>query len=217
MMSLLHRSSSTVAPESLARQMMRQAEVRDGLPEVLFGFLSVLLAAQQYVMSLWRRTGDLGFWIVATVLILLFACLCLASNWLLKRLRQRYLISRSGYVKPKVNRLSMVLWGGIALLIAAAFGFAVWRFPLRVVSLFLKSWLPIAMGALIGVFEFAVGRAPRFWVMGALTLSCGVLLTFTPLYLDRRLAIFFGFTGAMAVISGAIVLARFVRATADGE
>lgn len=217
MMVLLHRSSSTAAPDKLVRRMMQRAELRDGLPEVLFGFLSLFLAAQQYVMSLWRRTGDLALWIMGTVLILLFVCLCLASNWLLKWLRGRYLISRSGYVKPKVNRRSMTLPGGITLLIAAAFLFAMWRFPQRVVYRWLEGWFPIVMGAFICVLEIILGRAPRFWVTGALTLACGVLLTFSPLHLDLRLAVFFGFAGATAVVSGAIVLARFVRSGRDGE
>jgi hypothetical protein len=205
------------ATDALARPMMQISYLRDSLPEIVIGLIFLLFAAQQYLMTQWRHTGVWATWIFATIVILIWVSLILSSGRLIGWVRERCLISRYGYMKPKVSRRSVVLASGIALLIAAAFVFAMRAFPAQVVYRWLERWLPIGTGALLGVFEAAVGCSPRFLVTGTLALACGVLLAFSRLPLDLRLASFFGFVGGVALVSGTVAAARFLRASASGE
>ncbi len=225
MMSLLHRSSSTAAPDALARRMMQDTHLRDGLPEIVVGGILLLVAAQSYTMAVLLHGGLL---VLKRILILVWTLLVIAltfssfsipgatgTGWLLRWLRRRYLISRSGYVKPRSewNKRQLALLGGIGLLVATAL-LLVRR---EVAPPLFDRGLFIAIGVFVGGIEALVGRHPRFRAMGLLTVACGILVGFSRLPLQLRFAVFYAFTGAMALISGAIVLARFLRANAEEE
>jgi hypothetical protein len=225
MMSLLHRSSSTAAPDTLARRMMQDAHLRDGLPEIVAGGILLLAAAQSYTMAT-LLYGNLL--VLKRILLLIWTVLVIAltfstcsipgapgTGWLLRWLRRRYLISRSGYVKPKSkwNKSQLAVFGGIGLMVAAALLLA----RREVAPPLLDRGLFIAIGVFVGGIETLVGRHPRFRAMGLLTVACGILVGFSRLPLQLRFAVFYAFTGAMALISGAIVLARFLRANAEEE
>jgi hypothetical protein len=225
MMSLLHRSSSTAAPDALARRMMQDAHLRDGLPEIVVGGILLLAAAQNYTMSMPLHGGPL---VVKRILLLVWTFLVIAltfssfsipgapgTGWLLRWLRRRYLISRSGYVKPRSewNKRQLALFGGIGLLVAAALLLA----RREVAPPLLDRGLFIAIGVFVGGFEALVGRSPRFLAMGLLTVACGILVAFLRLPLQLRFAFLYAFTGAVALVSGTIVLAHFLRANAEEE
>jgi hypothetical protein len=223
MMNLLHRSSSTAAPDSLARRLMQDAHLRDGLPEIVVGVILLLAAAQSYTMAMLLSGGLL---VLKRILILFWTFLVIAltfsscsipgapgTGWLLRWLRRRYLISRSGYVKPRQrwNKRQLALFGGIGLLVAATLLLA-WR---EVAPPLLDRGLFIAIGVFVGGIEALVGRSPRFVVMGLLTLVCGILVAFSRLPLELRFAVLYAFTGVMALISGTVVLVQFLRANTE--
>lgn len=196
--------------------MMQDVYLRDGLPEILVGVILFLAAAQSYTMATLLH-GDLL--VLKKILLLAWTFLVVSvtfsTGWLLRWLRRRYLISQSGYVKPKSkwSQRSLALTGGTGLLVIAALLLArrVVPPPLLYRGLF------IVIGVFVGGVEALVGRSPRFLAMGALTVACGILLAFSHLHLELRFTVFYGFTGAMALISGAIVLAHFLRANAEEE
>ena len=126
MMSLIHPSSSTAAPDTLARRIMQDAHLRDGLPEIVVGGILLLAAAQSYTMATLLHGGPL---VLKRILILVWTFLVIAltfstcsipgapgTGWLLRWLRRRYLISRYGYVKPRLewNKRQLALYGGMA-------------------------------------------------------------------------------------------------------
>jgi hypothetical protein len=225
MMSLLHRSSSEAAPDALARRMMQDAHLRDGLPEIVVGGILLLAAAQSYTVAILLHGGPL---VLKRILILVWTLLVIAltfssfsipgapgTGWLLRWLRRRYLISRSGYVKPRSewNKRLLALFGGIGLLVAAALLLA----RREIAPPLLDRGLFIAIGAFVGGTEALVGDSPRFRAMGLLTVACGILVAFSRLPLELRFAVLYAFTGAMALISGAIVLVHFLRANSEEE
>ena len=225
MMSLLRRSSSTAAPDALARRMMQDAHLRDGLPKIVVGGILFLAAAQSYTMAMLLH-GDLLA--LKRILILVWTLLVIAltfstcsipgapgTGWLLRWLRRRYLISRSGYVKPRSNqnKRQLALFGGVGLLVAAALLLA----RREVAPPLFDRGLFIAIGVFVGGIEALVGRSPRFRAMGLLTVACGILVAFLRLSLQLRFAVLYAFTGAMALVSGAMVLAHFLRASAGQE
>lgn len=220
-----HRSSSTTAPDKLAQRMMQQAHLRDGLPEILTGVILLLAAAQSYTMAALSHGGPLA---LKRSLLLAWAFLVIAmtisvcsipgapgTGWLLRWLRRRYLTSKSGYVKLKSrwSKRSLALMIGAGLLTAAALLVA----RRAVTPLLLDRGMFIAIGVLVGGAEAFVGRSPRFVVMGALTVGCGFLLAFCPRPVELRFAVLYAFTGAGALVCGAIALTRFMHTSADGE
>jgi hypothetical protein len=204
---------------------MQDAHLRDGLPEILVGGILLLVAAQNYTMAVVLHGGLL---VLKRILILVWTLLVIAltfstcsivgvpgTGWLLRWLRRRYLISRSGYVKPRSNRnkRQLAMFGGIGLLVAAALLLA----RREVAPPVLDRGLFVAIGVFIGGFVTLVGRSPRFLAMGSLTVACGIVVAFLRLPRELRFAVFYGFTGAMALVSGAIVLAHFLRVNAEEE
>ncbi|MGB8031906.1 MAG: hypothetical protein WCF30_19815 [Terracidiphilus sp.] len=225
MMSLIHPSSSTAAPDTLARRIMQDAHLRDGLPEIVVGGILLLAAAQSYTMATLLHGGPL---VLKRILILVWTFLVIAltfstcsipgapgTGWLLRWLRRRYLISRYGYVKPRLewNKRQLALYGGIGLLVVAALLIA----RREVAPPLLDRGLFIAIGVFVGGIEALVGRSLRFRAMGLLTIACGTLVAFLQLSLELRFAALYAFTGAMALVSGVIVLAHFLRANAEKE
>lgn len=225
MMSLLHRSYSKAAPDSLARCLMQDAHLRDGLPEIVVGVILLLAAAQSYTMAVLLPGGLV---VLKRILILFWTFLVIAltfsscsipgapgTGWLVRWLRRRYLISRSGYVKPRQrwNKRQLALFGGIGLLVAATLLLA----RREVAPPLLDRGLFIAIGVFVGGIEALVGRSPRFLVMGLLTLVCGILVAFSRLPPELRFAVLYAFTGVMALMSGTVVLAQFLRANTEAR
>ena len=167
MMSLIHPSSSTAAPDTLARRIMQDAHLRDGLPEIVVGGILLLAAAQSYTMATLLHGGPL---VLKRILILVWTFLVIAltfstcsipgapgTGWLLRWLRRRYLISRYGYVKPRLewNKRQLALYGGIGLLVVAALLIA----RREVAPPLLDRGLFIAIGVFVGGIEALVGRS----------------------------------------------------------
>lgn len=223
MMSLLHRSSSIAAPDALARRMMQDAHLRDGLPEMVVGGILLLAAAQSYTMAMLLHGGLL---LPKRILVLVWSFLVIAvtfstcsipgvpgAGWLLRWLRRRYLISKSGYMKPRSewNKRQLTLLGGIGLLAASTLLLAI----REVAPSLLNRSLFIAMGVFVGGIEALVGRSRRFQLMGTLTVACGITVAFLRLPLEIRFALFYAFTGAIALVSGAMALVHFLRTDAE--
>jgi len=62
-----------------------------------------------------------------------------------------------------------------------------------------------------------LGKLPRFYITGALSLAAGILLSLSDFSLEISTALFMDFVGVLAIISGVIVLLRFLRQPVETE
>jgi len=195
-----------VNADRMAQRLMQRAYNRDGLPEIAAG-LALLASAGLLGMqvlyprgSIVNRSADFGFALLIPVLIL-------GSQWAIKQVRRRYLIERVGYVVPKpVNRLRVGAAFCVALLTAVAVAFAAQRriFPP-------DGWILAEIALVLCAMAVLNGRSLRFVIGGVLVAVAGVLIALRGASLDAGMAMLFGFAGALALLSGSVVLLRFLR------
>jgi hypothetical protein len=200
-------------PDRLAGRLIQRAWNRDGLPEIVIGlfflFMSAVFAAQHLLEKIWPV-----FRAMPVVLILIFP-LTLLMPHAVKWARNRYLIERTGYVEvkpPTVNgRLRMAL---IATLIAivAVVGVVV---AIRNLTLVSSRWIVAGAGVFCGVLLPVCGRELRFVFSGAAVAFTGILLGICDVDFGIGWTILYGVGGAITVISGTVVLLRFLRDTQE--
>lgn len=200
-------------PGRLAQRLMQRAHNQDGLPEIVIGvfslFVSALMTAQLYAAkgSVLEKTLALAMVVIITPSILVL-------RQIIKWFRRRYLIAREGYFESRPSRarkirIALGITGGAAVLfcfvIAAKRGMVP---PDR--------WLLAGTGVFAGLLAALNGQSSRFAVEGLLMAVAGVAIGYSGVSLTAGLALFFGITGAMTLISGVSVLRRFLRRTAEG-
>lgn len=202
-----HLSSPSLANPAVTYRLIQCAHNRDGLPEMVAGLIFVIASGTLWPEVLFPgRTGGL-LSLVFTALVLV---MCGITNWLIKSIRQRYLLPWVGYVQfrphPKSTKLKVFAFLQ-ALLVAGAMAALMRSLESRDLKLLL---LPIN-GIFIGVFQFIVGRQPRFWITGSLALCAGIALAFTDWSFELCLALLFLFVGMVEISAGGITLARLIR------
>lgn len=206
-------SPSPVNPDALAHKMVQCAHNRDGLPELVAGATFVIASGMCWPEVFFPGRPQQLLGLVFTALV------CITSgiaNWLIKTIRQRYLLPWVGYVQfrpsPK-SKKTKILAFVVALVSAAAMIAFVRLLELRDLKLLL---IPIN-GIFIGVFQFIVGRQLRFWITGTLALCAGILLVFTDWPFELCLALLFSFIGVVELTAGGITLARLLRQRTEIE
>src|ERR1700738_1138998 len=194
------------APDQLATRLMQKAHNRDGLPEVLCGAVFLFAAAYTSMIAMPRSAlmNHRGLFLAD---ILLLAALCVAGPWLLRGVRGHFLIGRVGYVRTKPNwrKLVIIAIAGLITFLLLLLGAFFMRIP------HLDDCVIASLGLFIGWVSPFWGRSLRFLVFGALAIPLGLVLVFSPLDINARLAIFFGSMGALWLLSGCVVLIRFLR------
>ncbi|MGD0910352.1 MAG: hypothetical protein ABR928_00565 [Terracidiphilus sp.] len=193
-------------PDRLAGRLMQRAWNRDGLPEIAIGlfflFMSAVFAAQHLLEMEWPV-----FRAMPAVLALIFP-LTLLMPHAVKWARNRYLIGRTGYVvdRPPIvsGRLRMVSIMSIIAFVAVA---AV----VLVISSLSSRWILAGGGVSCGVLLLICGREMRFVISGAVIAVTGILLGIYDVDFGIGCTILYGVGGAITVISGTVVLVRFLR------
>ena len=195
-------------PDAMAKRLLQKAHNRDGLPEIVVGvfFLAVsALIALQVVYpqgSTVYKASTLGF-------VLLCIAVPLSLQWVIKKLRERFLTTKVGYVKLKpVSKKLRGATFGLAFVVAVAAVFAV----RRGIEIFPPDSLLLAgTGIFGGAIAAFAGRLPRFVIGGVLLAATGILLAFSGVSLNMGLSILFGFEGILSLVSGCVVFSILMR------
>jgi hypothetical protein len=189
----------------MATRLMQRAHNRDGLPEIAAGFIFLLASGWIYAQVVLPR-GSTGFKAAVIAFPLLLTFLIFGSPWVLKRVRRRYLIERSGYVEHKpMGRKQIGIGIMLALLMAVALFGVVPRLSQP------DRWLLAGTGLFGGALTAFCGRLPRFVIGGVWMAAAGVLVAFSGVPLEAGFTILFGFYGLAALVSGGVVFLRFIR------
>jgi len=194
-------------PSATARKLMQKAHNRDGLPEITAGLFLLWIAALIYAQRILPR-GSLAFKLVVAALALLMPLMCFGLPWAVKWLRRRFLLARVGYVKSRpLSRRPVYLGIVIAILALLLFGYAAphWHWELAAAGIF---W---------GGLTVLIDRSPRFLATAVVAVLAGVWLTLTGVALDLGFAILWGGLGLISLLSGTVVLLRFLRQPAEND
>jgi hypothetical protein len=148
------------------------------------------------------------------VIVLIFPLTFLMPH-AVKWARNRYLIERTGYVEVKPptvkGRVRMVSIAAVIAIVAVV-GVVV---AIRNLSLLSSRWILAGAGVFCGVLLLVCGRALRYVLSGAVVVVTGILLGIYDVDLGIGWTILYGVGGAITVISGTVMLFRFLRETRE--
>ncbi|MGA3045071.1 MAG: hypothetical protein ABSD67_00485 [Terracidiphilus sp.] len=211
----MHDSSSRILeqnPDVIANRLIQKAQHRDGLPEILIGLAFLILAATMWVQLVFPQ-GSQPYKAAIWVLGLGVPALMLSSQWIIKKVRRKFLIEKVGFVAMKpVNRKRAYIAVSIAFAIAVAAAFAAYlgrgSFPPT-------AWLLAGTGIGGGALMVLAGRLPRFAVGGMLMAATGIVLAFSGVSLELGFAILYGAIGLLLFVSGTTVFLILVCKPAE--
>lgn len=208
-------------PDAIANRLINKAEYRDGLQEIAIGFMILTYAVLTGMQEVFK--GSAGFRIFMWGNLLLMIPIGYGSQWLIKKVRKRFLPGRVGYVKlkplnPKKVGKRLVIAMALASVIAVVAALAMFKVVLathRGVAHWgpfpPTGWAIVGIGIYGGAFMVLRARLPRYLIGGVVMALLGILLAFSKLSIILGLTILLGFAGLLPVISGCVVFLLFLR------
>jgi hypothetical protein len=196
---------------------MKQVEQRvkrywyeDGLAEMASGGIFILLGLYFSIQGLFVE-GSLVSVLLQSSLVLILIGGAFGVRWLVNTLKTRMTYPRTGYVEYRVNekdaKVRRYVVAGVAMAIA-------------IVSIVLFDYIrgldtmALITGLLVGVIFIALrGKSSglkRFYLLGGLAIMLGVALSFSGLSQAYNLGLFYGLLGIVVMISGGLVLRRYL-------
>lgn len=218
-------------PDAIAKRLMQKAGFRDGLQEIMIG-ITILMIAVLNGLDVAIQHGFLTHKVVILGVTLGMILLMTLSTWMqlmIKKVRQRFLIDKVGYVKLKpVNRKQLTMRQGIifglAFIVAALAMFVTFKMVIASHNgggvphwgLFTPAgWLFVGMGIFGGAIMIFLVRLTRYLIGGVIMVVLGVLLALCGFSLNAGLAILYGFAGLLALISGSVVFFLILHQPAE--
>jgi hypothetical protein len=200
---------------------LKQASMRalrywytDGISEIVFGGLCVLLGVYFWAQSVIPEDTTLGSMLSAGLVVLVIGGVFLGRT-LTTILKERLTYARTGYIAyPNPSTKRRLFTGLVALFLA-----------MLISAMFASSpsalqWIPAASGLVFAAawlyFGHRVGLA-RFYLLAVFSALAGFLLSRAGWNLDLTLAAFYSALGFAILISGAITLAQYLRRTQPSQ
>jgi hypothetical protein len=183
----------------------------DGVAELASGGMFVLLGLYFGIQG-YLGENSLVSVILQVSLALLMIGGAFGVRWLVNALKSRLTYPRTGYVEYRVNerdaKVRRYVVAGVAMIIAIA-------------SIVLVDYIRgldsmvLVTGLLAGVIFIALrGKSSglkRFYALGVLAILLGIALAFSRLAQAYTLGLFYGLLGAAILVSGALVLHRYLN------
>jgi hypothetical protein len=189
----------------------------DGLLEIVLGGLFLLLGFTFLIEGI-SDPGTVTRRISGIIALLIMVFGSIAARPIIRRLKERITYPRTGYVtyrNPKPTRrsrtLSYILILGIVLIVVGIITSA----PEKTLS-----WLPMFEGVIIGGFLLFIGYRTliyRFYVLGAISILVGTLLSVSGIGNLIGMGILFIILGFSLLFSGGHRLYIYLRQTESSE
>ena len=193
-----------------AQQHARLNWYRDGISEIAFGVICILLGLYFLILA-FLPPGSL----LANLISIGMVFYILASGYLTRKAvnaaKGRLVYPRSGYVQlkqPPTHRRYQV--AVLALLISGSL-IALLTFTSAPIS-----WIPAIGGFIFAVVLAVLGyqiNLQRFYGLSVITLLIGIGVAVSNLEQNLGLAVFYGGTGLAIVLSGIFVLRNYLKNT----
>jgi hypothetical protein len=184
----------------------------DGIAELISGGMFTLLGLYFGILTYFGE-GSLVSVILQSSLLLLMIAGAFVVRWLVNTLKERLTYPRTGYVEYRTNdgdaRWRRWVIVGVGMIVASVSILLVRR-------LHGMDSMALVTGLLVGVIFITLrGRSAglrRFYVLGGLAIALGLALAFVQLPQTLSLALFYGLLGFAILLSGGLVLRRYLRA-----
>ena len=200
-----------VNPDAAARNLMQKAHNQDGLPEIAIGVTFLITAGLIWTDVVFPPTS-LGYKAASLAFGLALPILIFGSQWVIKRLRRRYLMERVGFVELKpLNRKRLAVILGFAFAVGTAVALAAWKDAVPPAS-----WFVAGIGIFGGALAAIAGKIPRFFIGGGIMAVVGILVGLSRVSLGTGQAILYGIMGLLSLVSGVVVLLLFIRKRDEG-
>lgn len=197
---------------------MRQVEKRvkrywytDGIAELASGGMFLLLGLYFAVQG-FAGEQSLVSVILQVSLVLLMIGGAYGVRWVVNTLKARLTYPRTGYVEYRVNEKGLKMRRYLAIAVAIMIAIA---------SITLIDYIrgldstALFTGVIVGIILIAMrGKSSglkRFYVLGGLAILLGTSLAFSGLPQAYNLALFYGLLGFFILISGTLVLQRYLQ------
>jgi hypothetical protein len=195
---------------SEVEQRVKRYWFKDGIGELSGGGLFVVLGLF-FAGNECLPPNSLSRTLLDSSLILVLISGVFIARWFINLLKTRLTYPRTGYVEyppskkntPSRRILTAVIAMSVSILMIL-FGRATGSF----------NWIPGFTGIAVGVILImtqAQGGGMRFYILGGLSIILGLTFSFSSLSEAYSLGLFYGLTGASAMISGWVTLARYLR------
>jgi len=210
-------------PEQIAGRLMQKAHNQDGLPEIATGLILLTFAGLYGLPLVFQPSSGVyktsSYGVLAMMFLLLIPIY--GSQWVIKKIRMRYLIGKVGYVKLKpLNRKQSGRLIGVvvvAAVVAAALAAALVYIIGSKHHLSLWSWILAGDGISGGMLACVGGRSIRYFIAGGSMAAIGIVLALRGTSPNTGLTILFGFIGLFCLFSGSIALSILLREPAESE
>ena len=196
---------------------MKQVEQRvkrywytDGIAELASGGMFLLLGLYFGVLGYFQE-GSLISVILQVSMVLVMIGGAYGVRWLVNTMKSRLTYPRTGYVEYRVNEKDAKIRRYVV--VAAAMIIAIASIVLVDYIRGLDSMVLIT-GVLVGIIFIALrgnsSGLKRFYVLGGLAIVLGIVLAYSKLPQVYSLALFYGLLGVAILISGGLVLQRYL-------
>ncbi len=187
-----------------------QYRFEDGIVEIVTGGMLFLAGLYFYIQAVMANT-PLADWL-GTVLVLVMLGGWSLMQFLIRSLKERITIARTGFVayrSGETNRGVLVVAAvGVAVLTAGLLAFSQGAAPTE------WSLLPIFTGVVIAAVLGLIGAytaLPRFYVLAATSMGLGLAFAASRLSNDLATAAYCGALGLVFVASGGFSLSQYLR------
>jgi hypothetical protein len=183
----------------------------DGISEMAGGLMFVLLGLYFWGQGMLAE-GSLAQILLESGLIIVLLVGAFASRWLVNTLKERLTYPRTGYVAyrkktEQIKRTRIVV--GIVAALVASFSVVL----ANIVGSF--AWMPALSGLLVGaILAFLRARGTginRFYMLAALSVGLGLVLSLSGLPDGFSLGLFYGLMGVCFILSGALTLRSYLQ------
>jgi hypothetical protein len=183
----------------------------DGIGELVGGGMFVLMGGYFAVQEFLGENSTLSGILQASLALLLIAGM-FAARRLIRLLKTRLTYPRTGYVEYRVNerglRMKRILAAGLGLVIAALAAIFVRLFQLFNSTVALTGMI---VAGILMVMQAKSAGLIRFYVLGAVSLATGLLLSPSGLPEGYSLGLFYGLMGLSFIVSGALTLRGYLK------
>lgn len=202
-------------PTQQARKRASQYWYRDGINEIAFGVLFLLLGGYFYLESLLPEGHMLRF-LLESSLVLVIIGGGLLLNKLVKLAKERITYPRTGFVTYPRRKAPAWLRAVLALAIAMMMAFIINGFVSSRMEV--ERWTPGLSGFLIGGALFYIGlrvATLRFLLLSLIGLAIGGGLSLTGAGSNHGLGIFYALLGLAVIFSGSCTLLIYLRSNPE--
>lgn len=196
---------------SEVEQRVKRYWFSDGIGELAGGGMFLLLAAYFGIPQFLGENNFLSV-VLQSSLVLVMIAGFFGVRWLVTMLKTRLTYPRTGYVEYRVDKKHAIRVRTFAMAFAMVMAFLMVQLAR---SIQIVDSTVLVTGVVVGaVFVLLRGKSygvQRFYLLGAVSAILGVALSLGKLPNAYALAAFYGLMGLAVMVSGGVVLFRYLR------